>query len=84
MSKFISKGPKNICGTCFDHSAKKYEELGFEVNPYSKYLDQSEIKIIKELSESLSIEEITNYKEGSVTVGEHAKAGALRFFREEI
>lgn len=78
---FVKNGPrKDLCVSCFEPARKMYESLGFKVHRYSEYLTDNEKREAADLAKSLSVDEIKSYKIGNVIVGDHALAGALRFF----
>jgi hypothetical protein len=57
-----------------------YESLGVIVHRYSEFLTAEEIQEADRLSTTLPVHEISNHVKNGIAVGEHALAGALRFF----
>jgi len=81
QERFVQHGPaKDLCGSCFSPAKKMYESLGVVVHRYSECLTAEEIQHADSLSKSISIGEIEDYTTDHIAVGEHALAGALRFF----
>jgi hypothetical protein len=77
---FSQEGPGNDCASCFEPAYKMYKSLGLTVHRYSDFLSSDEIKKAEEISSSLPFQEISRYEINGMAVGEHALAGALRFF----
>ena len=71
---------QHICDDCFYEASKPLVEAGFVVNDFSSGLGEQDLMAIKELSSTIAIDEISAFMLGEVDVGEHAMAGALRFF----
>lgn len=78
---FIRHGPKrDLCKNCFKPANTMFHQLGIKVHRYSEYLSQEDIESAHYLSSELDKEEIFDYEMDGIQVGEHARAGALRFF----
>jgi hypothetical protein len=78
---FAKYGPlKDLCIGCFSSASKIFRSLGIKVHRYSDFLTDHDIKKVKEISSTIKLKEIGNYTLDSIKVGEHALAGALRFF----
>jgi hypothetical protein len=81
LDNFVKHGvSRNICQKCFDPAIEKCHALGIPVHTYSEFLTPAERKTAIEISKSLSFEEIPSFCLDGLRVGEHALAGALRFF----
>lgn len=79
--RFIATGPqKDLCGMCFGHGRKLYESLGFKVHRYSDWVTVAERADAARASQETPMGEIPTYAWEGLAVGEHALAGALRFF----
>ncbi|MEA3225821.1 MAG: capsule biosynthesis protein, partial [Planctomycetota bacterium] len=74
------EGPRKDCTSCFEPAYKMYKSLGLTVRRYSDFLSSDEIKNAEETSSSLPFQDISRYEIDGMAVGEHALAGALRFF----
>ncbi|MFA6475016.1 MAG: capsule biosynthesis protein [Patescibacteria group bacterium] len=57
-----------------------WKPLGVKLLPISQFLDQAQIKQAKKLSNEIPFSEIATVQLDKVKIGEHAYAGALRYF----
>jgi hypothetical protein len=81
QGEFVKYGPsQRLCETCFAPAYQMYQSLGLPVHRYSEFIQAHESATLEKLAESLPYEEIGNYQLDGLSVGEHAMAGALRFF----
>lgn len=81
LTDFIKNGvSQQTCQRCFEPAITKCRALGIPVHTYSEFLTPAERKKAVELSKSLPLEEIPGFCIDGLRVGEHALAGALRFF----
>lgn len=81
LRRFTDKGPlADLCGTCFKPGAQSYRSLGIPVLSLGAFLSKEDREEAGKLSRSLNISKIQNYRHDGMAVGEHALAGALRFF----
>jgi len=71
---------KTFCKTCFSPAYKIYQSIGIPIHRYSEYLTNEDYKIAEDISSTLPIADIDNYSFDNMAVGEHALAGALRFY----
>jgi hypothetical protein len=78
--RFSQEGPRDDCTSCFEPAYKMYTSLGLTVHRYGDFLSPDEIQKAEETASSLPFEEISSYDMDGIAVGEHALAGALRFF----
>jgi hypothetical protein len=79
--RFVRHGPqKDLCGHCFVAGKRVYEQLGVKVHAYSQTLTEADIALASRISGSLPVDQIEHYQLEGLKLGEHAKAGALRFF----
>ena len=79
--RFATHGPsKDLCGHCFHPGRRVYAEAGIPVRAYSDTLTTEDRDWAEYLSSTLPLAEIETYAPGGIKIGEHAKAGALRFF----
>jgi hypothetical protein len=77
---FIKKGPANICRSCLDDGKLAFEGLDLKINFYSENLNKNEINEAKNLETKLSYSDLKFFKLDGVNIGEHALAGALRYY----
>lgn len=79
--RFANYGPsKDLCGHCFAPGGKAYEELGVSVHAYSDNLTADDLILADKLSAETAVSNIDNFELDGLKIGEHAKAGALRFY----
>jgi hypothetical protein len=81
QSEFVVSGPsKRLCDSCFGAGHRTYEQLGLPIHRYSHYVTDDVLGQAEDLSSRLTLEEIAGYSLDGMAVGEHAIAGALRYF----
>jgi len=81
VDRFTEFGPtRDLCSTCFDPAREAYEQLGLVVHRYGALLEPTEVERAESLAKSASAAEIAGWREDGIAIGEHAMAGALRFF----
>jgi len=78
---FAKCGPQGgLCGACFPPGYKMYRTLGVPTHRYSEFISADEQQASRALAADLPYAEIGKYELDELAVGEHALAGALRFF----
>lgn len=78
---FLRHGPqRDICRQCFPQAEQMFSSLGISVYRYSDFLTDDDFKLAEETANAISIEKIEDYSHMGIPVGEHASAGALRFY----
>jgi hypothetical protein len=80
--KYSLHGPSRLCRTCFAPADKMYRSLGVPVHRYSDLVTPEEMQTAQSLSSTLPYAEIGSYQLDALAVGEHAMAGALRFYAQ--
>jgi hypothetical protein len=79
--QFAKNGPfKDLCKSCFPPAYRVYKALGIQIYRYSEYLTPEDRQNADSISAALPLADIAGYKPDGIAVGEHAVAGALRFF----
>jgi hypothetical protein len=79
--QFAHHGPsRDLCRGCFDSGAAVYRGLGLRVRTYSEYLSSLDRELAARLAAEVPMAEIPAYTLDGLAVGEHAVAGALRFY----
>lgn len=74
-------GPRRLlCPGCFSTGAATYGELGVPVHRYSDWLTARDRADAREVATTTTLEDLSTLRLHDVAVGEHALAGALRFF----
>ncbi len=79
-TEFVERGPESLCRSCYRHGLATYEPLGLPIHRYSSLVSEAEQARAVALAAELPVEAIVDYREDGVAIGEHALAGALRFF----
>lgn len=80
IEAFVEHGPAQVCRWCFPAAYEMYASLKLPVLKYSDYLDPAANQRASEIASTLPIEEIPKFQLDGIAVGEHALAGALRYF----
>jgi hypothetical protein len=81
LTEFVQHGPaQRMCEGCFAPAHQMYQSLGLPVHRYSDFVVPEELQVAQELAHSIPFEEIGHYQLDGLAIGEHALAGALRFF----
>ena len=79
--ELVKFGPsRRLCGTCFSPSSRLFQAFGLPVHRYSDFISREEFQKARDLSSALPIDEIGGYRLEGAGVGEHAFAGALRYY----
>ncbi len=81
LEQFIRYGhTKDRCKDCFSTAYKMFNSLGIRVYRYSEFVTPEEISLAKRIATTVPVNAIGGYKLDGLVVGEHALAGALRFY----
>jgi hypothetical protein len=79
--KFSESGPdKSYCKDCFSRGAALYEALNIKVIKYSDLLTCEDRETARLIAEQVREDDIKALIINGVAIGEHALAGALRFY----
>ena len=79
--EFAARGPQgSLCANCFAPGHEMYRSLGLSVHRYSEFVTDGERGAARALAAATPYAEIGSYQLDGLAVGEHALAGALRFF----
>ena len=76
----VKKGQKKLCNACIDSGIFAFKELGLKIHFYSDFIDKNIEDEILNKVDQLSMREMSNYNEDGISIGEHAFAGALRYY----
>lgn len=77
---FARQGPRKLCADCFRSGRNSYESLGLPIHRYSELVSSSECDEARKIIRSVPVSQLKEYTLDGLAVGEHAMAGALRFF----
>jgi hypothetical protein len=81
LATFVRKGPQaDLCRDCLRPAERVYASLGLKVHRYSDWLGPEDKREAREVATSVPFGAIQGYARDGVAIGEHAYAGALRFF----
>ena len=81
QKNFSKFGPsRDLCKYCFPAAYRMYKGLGITVHRYSEFLSRLELKEAERISSTIPYEKIADFTLENIAVGEHALAGALRFY----
>jgi hypothetical protein len=81
QQQFARHGPsRDLCRGCFDSGATTYRGLGLRVRTYGEHLTASDRELAARIAAQVLPSEIPSYELDGLAVGEHALAGALRFY----
>ena len=81
LTQFLEAGPApDLCRDCRWPAERVYRALGFTVHKYSDWITPDDAASARDTARTLPAWEIRGYTLDGVSIGEHAYAGALRFF----
>lgn len=81
MHRFVNEGPaRDLCQDCSWPAERVYRTLGLKVLRYSEWVTGDERDQARSLARSLPLDRLRDLKIEDLAIGEHAYAGALRFF----
>lgn len=81
ITKFVAHGPsRDLCGDCVWPAERVYARLGLKVHRYSEWLTAEDRATARRIASTVPFEQIKSFTLDDMAVGEHAHAGALRFF----
>lgn len=81
QSEFAAHGPQqHLCRDCYAPGRRMYNSLGLPVHRYSDFLTAEDRESASSLAKRIPVSEIESFRLDGLAVGEHALAGALRFF----
>lgn len=73
-------GTRSICGACQRNGSVMYKDLGLPVHYYSQNTTSAERSEAARIVKGLQLDDISGFEFEGLKVGEHAMAGALRYF----
>lgn len=81
LGRFAAHGPsRDLCRDCLPPAERVYASLGLTVHRYSDWLTPEDREQASRLAACVPIGEIPRFTFDGLSIGEHAHAGALRFF----
>lgn len=81
VGRFASQGPaRDLCRDCAWPAERVYRQLGLKVHRYGDWLTAADREQARALAASVPFGAIASFAHEGLAIGEHAMAGALRFF----
>jgi len=81
MARFAAHGPRrDLCRDCRWPAERVYGQLGLRVHRISEWLTPADRGDAARIARSVPAGAIEGFRHDGLAVGEHAQAGALRFF----
>lgn len=81
IRQFAKKGPSRLfCKRCFESGIEAYQSAGIKIHLFGDYITLEDMKEVERRIDDTPCDYIPNYAYQDLAVGEHAIAGALRFF----
>jgi hypothetical protein len=81
IPSFVANGPaRDLCRDCRWPAERVYGQLGLKVHRYSEWLTAADRLEARRLARELPAVDIPSFRLDDLAIGEHAHAGALRFF----
>jgi hypothetical protein len=81
LAKFVEHGPgRDLCRDCLRPAERVYAQLGVKVHRYSDWLTPDDRAEASRLAGAMPFDRIAGFVVDGLALGEHAHAGALRFF----
>jgi hypothetical protein len=81
VATFVAQGPsRDLCRDCSWPAERVYRQLGLKIHRYSDWLTPEDRGEAKRLAATVAAADIPSFALDGVAIGEHAHAGALRFF----
>lgn len=80
-AQFVAGGPQTyLCENCWAEGQATFTPLGLPIHRYSHLVAPEDHREAQALAESLPLEAMSAFRLEGLAVGEHALAGALRYF----
>jgi hypothetical protein len=81
VARFVEQGPsRDLCRDCQWPAERVYAQLGLTVHRYGNWLTADDRAEARRIATTLPLAQIESFTLDGLAVGEHAHAGALRFF----
>ncbi len=81
LAQFAQHGPsRDLCRNCMSPAERVYGQLGIKAHKYSEWLTEEDRGEARRIATTLPFAEIESFTLDGLVIGEHAHAGALRFF----
>ena len=81
VARFVEHGPsRDLCRDCQWPAERVYAQLGLKVHRYGEWLTSDDRAEARRIATTLPRDQIEGFTLDGLAIGEHAHAGALRFF----
>ena len=81
IERFAKHGPaRDLCRDCLWPAERTYRQLGITVHKYSDWLTAEDRAEARRVADGVPMNAVRNFAHDGLALGEHAYAGALRFF----
>jgi hypothetical protein len=81
IARFVKRGPSSdLCRDCRWPAERVYQQLGLKVHRYGDWLTPEDRARARQTASTLPFDDIAAFTLDGLAIGEHAHAGALRFF----
>ena len=81
VARFVEHGPaRDLCRDCQWPAERVYQRLGLTIHRYGDWLTADDRAHARRLATTLPFDQIEAFTLDGLAIGEHAYAGALRFF----
>lgn len=81
LAEFARRGvDRDICRKCFNPARDMYRALGIRLHGYGELVSPEQAGEASEIAARVPFEDIPSFRLEGLKIGEHALAGALRFF----
>jgi hypothetical protein len=81
VAKFVQAGPsRDLCRDCRWPAEQVYAQLGLKVHRYGDWLTPEDRAEADRVARSIPLHQVECFTLDGMAIGEHARAGALRFF----
>lgn len=74
------EGPASRCSSCINYGKNIFEGAVDNKLYYSDFITPDEYKLAESLAKKIPYDDIKSYKYDDLSIGEHAYAGALRYY----
>ena len=72
--------PQTFCPTCMSRGRAMFEPLGLKVRFLSELITEDDRAEARRIAEVIPAEDVDSFEMDGLKVGEHARAGALRYY----
>jgi hypothetical protein len=81
ITRFARDGPsRDLCRDCLQPAERVYRQLGIRIHKYSDWLTPEDRDHARRIAQGVSMRDVRTFTLDGIAIGEHAYAGALRFF----